>query len=136
MMLIGQSGVVISLVLLGSMFLLPESTARSYLVLLFMLTFLFSMQCFIGPTFWLMLAEIFPMRVRGLANGVAVFCNWMGNVIVAFAFPNLIAAVQGNTFFIFAVINAGTLAFYARFLPETFGHTLESLERHFEERYS
>lgn len=136
MMIIGQTGVVVSLVMLGFMFLLPTSTVRSYLVLLFMLTFLFSMQCFIGPTFWLMLAEIFPMRVRGLANGVAVFCNWMGNVIVAFAFPNLIAAVQGNTFFVFAVINALTLAFYARFLPETFGHTLESLERHFEEKYS
>ena len=136
MMIIGQTGVVVSLVMLGFMFLLPASVTRSYLVLLFMLTFLFSMQCFTGPTFWLMLAEMFPMRVRGLANGVAVFCNWMGNVIVAFAFPNLIAAVQGNTFFVFAVINALTLAFYARFLPETFGHTLESLERHFEERYS
>lgn len=136
MMIIGQTGVVVSLVMLGFMFLLPASTVRSYLVLLFMLTFLFSMQCFIGPTFWLMLAEIFPMRVRGLANGVAVFCNWMGNVIVAFAFPNLIAAVQGNTFFVFAVINALTLVFYVRFLPETFGHTLESLERHFEEKYS
>ena len=113
-----------------------EAKDRSYLVLLFMLTFLFSMQCFIGPTFWLMLSEIFPMRVRGLANGVAVFCNWMGNVIVAFAFPNLIAAVQGNTFFVFAVVNAITLAFYARYLPETFGHSLESLERDFEKRYS
>lgn len=136
MMLIGQFGVVVSLLALGSMFLLPESTARSYLVLLFMLTFLFSMQCFIGPTFWLMLSEMFPMRVRGLANGVAVFCNWMGNVIVAFAFPNLIEAVQGNTFFVFAVVNILTLAFYFRFLPETFGHSLESLERHFEEKYS
>ena len=136
MMIIGQTGVVVSLVMLGFMFLLPASMTRSYLVLLFMLTFLFSMQCFIGPTFWLMLAEMFPMRVRGLANGVAVFCNWMGNVIVAFAFPNLISLVQGNTFFVFAVINALTLVFYARFLPETFGHTLESLERHFEEKYS
>ncbi len=136
MMLIGQGGVVISLVLLGSMFALPTSTARSYLVLTFMLTFLFSMQCFIGPTFWLMLSEMFPMRVRGLANGVAVFCNWMGNVIVAFAFPNLIAAVQGNTFFIFAAVNVVTFAFYAKYLPETFGHSLESLERHFEKQYS
>ncbi len=136
MMLLGQAGVVVSLVLLGSMFQLPESTARSYSVLAFMLTFLFFMQCFIGPTFWLMLAEIFPMRVRGLANGVAVFCNWMGNVVVAFAFPNLIAAVEGNTFFVFAVVNACTFLFYLRFLPETRGHSLESLERHFEEKYS
>ena len=57
-------------------------------------------------------------------------------LLVVCAFPNLIAAVQGNTFFVFAVINALTLAFYVRFLPETFGHTLESLERHFEEKYS
>ena len=109
---------------------------RSLLVLLFMLSFLYFMQCFIGVTFWLMLSEIFPMRVRGLANGIAVFCNWVGNIIVSFTFPNLIEAVQGNVFFIFAVVNLGTLAFYARFLPETKGHSLESLERHFEERYS
>ena len=134
--LTGQSGCVGSLIVLGLVFLLPESTARSYLVLLFMLSFLFFMQCFIGVTFWLMLSEIFPMRVRGIANGIAVFCNWTGNVIVAFAFPNLIEAVQGTVFFIFAAVNICSLLFYWRFLPETFGHSLESLERRFEKRYS
>ncbi|RLP09804.1 sugar porter family MFS transporter [Propionibacterium australiense] len=136
MMLTGQSGVVGSLIVLGLVFLLPESTVRSYLVLLFMLSFLFFMQCFIGVTFWLMLSEIFPMRVRGIANGVAVLCNWLGNVIVSFTFPNLIEAVQGNVFFIFAVVNICSLLFYWRFLPETFGQTLEALERRFEEDYS
>ena len=136
MILIGQTGCVASLIALGLVFLLPESGLRSCLVLLFMLSFLYFMQCFIGVTFWLMLSEIFPMRVRGLANGIAVFCNWVGNIIVSFTFPNLIEAVQGNVFFIFAVVNLGTLAFYTRFLPETKGHSLESLERHFEERYS
>ena len=136
MILTGQSGCVGSLIVLGLVFLLPESTARSYLVLLFMLSFLFFMQCFIGVTFWLMLSEIFPMRVRGIANGIAVFCNWTGNVIVAFAFPNLIEAVQGTVFFIFAAVNICSLLFYWHFLPETFGHSLESLERRFEKRYS
>ncbi|WP_103062600.1 sugar porter family MFS transporter [Actinomyces qiguomingii] len=136
MIITGQTGCVASLIALGLVFLLPESTARSYLVLLFMLTFLFFMQCFIGVTFWLMLSEIFPMRVRGLANGVAVFSNWVGNVIVAFAFPNLIELIQGNAFFVFALINLGSLAFYVRFLPETKGHSLEELERIFEKRYS
>ncbi|RJF41377.1 sugar porter family MFS transporter [Actinomyces sp. 2119] len=136
MILTGQTGCVASLLALWLTFLLPESTARSYLVLLFMLTFLFFMQCFIGVTFWLMLAEIFPMRVRGLANGVAVFSNWVGNIIVAFTFPNLIELVQGNVFLIFALVNLGSLAFYARFLPETKGHSLEELERIFEKRYS
>lgn len=136
MILTGQTGCVASLMALGLVFLMPESTARSYLVLVFMLSFLFFMQCFIGVTFWLMLSEIFPMRVRGLANGVAVFCNWMGNVIVAFTFPNLIESIQGNVFFVFALVNLGSLAFYAKFLPETKGHSLEDLERIFQERYS
>lgn len=136
MILTGQSGCVASLIALGLVFLLPETVVRSYLVLLFMLSFLFFMQCFIGVTFWLMLAEIFPMRVRGIANGIAVFCNWVGNVIVAFVFPNLIAAVQGGVFFIFALVNIGSLIYYWRLLSETFGHSLESLERHFEEVYS
>ena len=68
----GQAGLTMALALIGIFFLLPESMLRSYLVLAGMLVFLFFMQACIGPIFWLLLAEIFPLRIRGFATGLAV----------------------------------------------------------------
>jgi len=66
MLLTGQIGVIVSLVLIAFCFLvLPESAARSYLVLASMLTFLLFMQGCIATVFWLMLSEIFPLLLRG-----------------------------------------------------------------------
>lgn len=70
MLLTGQTGVTISLVLIAfSSLVLPESAARSYLVLASMLTFLLFMQGCIATAFWLMLSETFPLRLRGFAMG-------------------------------------------------------------------
>lgn len=101
-----------------------------------MMTFLFFMQCFVAVIFWLMLAEIFPLRVRGKVMGMAVFANWMANFLVALVFPPLQEALHGKTFFIFALINLGTVLFYWKFIPETRGRSLEELEAHFRDTYS
>lgn len=132
MLVFGQIGVTCSLAALGASFsFLPNGTARSYLVLAFMMLFLFFMQGFVAVIFWLMLAEIFPLRIRGKAMGLAVFANWAANFLVARLFPPLQAALHGGLFFIFAVINFATILFYLAFIPETKDKSLEELERHF-----
>lgn len=128
MLRIGMSGLVVSQALLGLAFLLPEAPWRSYLILALMLLFLTFMQMFCSIVFWLMMAEIFPLRVRGLAMGIAVFCQWISNGLVTFLFPILLAAIGMRTFFIFAVINLVVLLWEQRYLPETKGKTLEQLE--------
>jgi major inositol transporter-like SP family MFS transporter len=132
----GQAGLTVALALIGIFFLLPESTLRSYLVLTGMLIFLFFMQACIGPIFWLLLAEIFPMRIRGFATGLAVSFVWIANTIVSLVFPILIDAIQGNTFFLFAIVNVGTLVFYIRSIPETKGRSLERVEEELTERFT
>jgi major inositol transporter-like SP family MFS transporter len=132
----GQAGLTAALALIGVFFLLPESTLRSYLVLVGMLVFLFFMQSCIGPIFWLLLSEIFPMRIRGFAVGFATSFVWIANVIVSLVFPPLIAAIGGFTFFVFAAINIGTLVFYIRSLPETKGRSLERVEEELTERFT
>lgn len=129
----GQVGVTISLVLLGACFLLPQSTLRSYAVLGFMLIFLFFMQSMIATVWWLMMSEMFPLRFRGFAMGIAIFAQWISNGTVALTFPVLINSFGGNTFLILALINSATIVFLAKFLPETRGKTLEELEEHFQE---
>ena len=132
MLLIGQIGVTCALALMGAMFtVIAPGPTRAYLVLAFMMLFLFFMQGFVAVIFWLMLAEIFPLRIRGKAMGLAVFANWMANFLVASLFPPLEAALGGNLFFIFAAINFATIFFYLKFIPETKGRSLEQLEEDF-----
>lgn len=132
----GQAGLTTALLLIGVFFLMPESTLRSYLVLGGMLMFLFFMQSCIGPIFWLLLAEIFPLRMRGFATGLAISFVWIANTIVSLVFPILISRIEGYTFFLFAVINVGTLVFYATSVPETKDRSLETVEAEMEERFT
>ncbi|MFH8568082.1 sugar porter family MFS transporter [Streptomyces sp. NPDC017993] len=132
MLLTGQLGVTASLVLIAvCLMVLPQSTARSYLVLAFMLTFLLFMQGCVATVFWLMLSEIFPLRLRGFAMGTAVFGTWMANFVVTLTFPPLMDAIGGVTFLIFAAVNVVTYVFYLRAVPETRGRSMEELESHF-----
>jgi major inositol transporter-like SP family MFS transporter len=132
----GQAGLTAALALIGIFFLLPESSLRSYLVLAGMLLFLLFMQACIGPIFWLLLAEIFPLRIRGFATGLAISFVWIANTIVSLVFPILIDSIQGSTFFLFAVINIGTLIFYIRSIPETKGRSLEKVEEELQRRFT
>jgi len=132
MLLTGQIGVTVSLVLIaGCLLVLPDSAARSYLVLASMLIFLLFMQGCVATVFWLMLSEIFPLRLRGFAMGVAVIGTWLANFLVTLLFPPLIAAIGGVTFLIFAAINVGAFVFYVRRVPETRGRSMEAIEAHF-----
>ncbi|MDX2932749.1 MFS transporter [Streptomyces ipomoeae] len=131
-LLTGQVGVTVSLVLIGFCFLvLPESTVRSHLVLAAMLTFPLFMQGCTATVFWLMLSEIFPLRLRGLATGTAVFGTWMADFLVTLVFPPLISAVGGTTFLLFAAVNATTFVYYLRAVPETKGRSMKAIESPF-----
>ena len=91
----------------------------------------------IGPLVWLMLAEIFPLKIRSFAMGVCVFVLWMANAAVAFAFPPVVAALGiAPTFFIFAALGVASLIFIKTSVPETRGKTLEEFEEEFSAAYS
>ncbi|WP_223838533.1 sugar porter family MFS transporter [Saccharopolyspora pogona] len=137
LLITGFAGVTASLVILAVSFLLPHSAASSYLVLLAMVLFVAIATCFLGIGIWLLLSEIFPLAIRGLAMGVAVFALWAANTLVSFVFP-LAVGSAGPTwaFAAFALINAAATVFTILFVPETRGRTLEQLEDEFRERHS
>jgi major inositol transporter-like SP family MFS transporter len=132
LLITGFSGVAVSQFILALAFLLPESSAKSYLVLAAMVVFVAFVQCFIGIGVWLLLSEIFPITIRGFAMGIAVFLLWVTNTIISFVFPILVASLGASkTFGIFVVINILSVIFVARFTPETKGRTLEEVEDDF-----
>jgi major inositol transporter-like SP family MFS transporter len=132
LLVFGFASVATAHVVLALSFLVPESTFRSYLILGAMLTFMFCMQTFAGPLVRLMLAEIFPTIIRGFAVGISVACLWAANTFISFVFP-IVAEGLGSTpvFLVFAVINAISLSFVVKYVPETRGRTLEELEDDF-----
>jgi major inositol transporter-like SP family MFS transporter len=132
LVMIGFAGVAAGHLILALMFLLPESTARAYLILIGMLVVVFFVQTFIGTLIWLLLSEIFPMTIRGFAMGAAVFVLWTTNTLISFVFPLLVGALGATlTFGLFVLVNIGSLLFVWKFSPETRGRTLEELEDDF-----
>jgi sugar porter (SP) family MFS transporter len=83
----------------------------------------------LGPVFWLLIAEIFPLAVRGRAMSLATVANWSFNLIVSATFLNLVGAVgSAGAFLIYGVLSLVALAFIAMMVPETKGRSLEQIE--------
>ncbi len=84
----------------------------------------------LGPVFWLLISEIFPLAVRGRGMSVATVANWGSNFAVTLVFPKMVEALgSAGTFLIFAVLTIGALLFTWRVVPETKGRSLEEMER-------
>jgi hypothetical protein len=110
--------------------LLPAGSAvRPYVILVLVAAFVLSMQTFLNIAVWVWLAEIFPLHMRGLGIGVAVFFGWFTNGVLALYFPSLVEGIGiTGAFYLFAAIGAIALVFVITQVPETRGRSLEALE--------
>ncbi|MBD1383541.1 sugar porter family MFS transporter [Metabacillus arenae] len=133
MLLIGLIGTTTSLLLIGVFSnVLEGSAALPYVVLSLTVTFLAFMQGAVAPVTWLMLAEIFPLQLRGLGMGIGVFCLWIVNFFIGLSFPILLEKIGlSTTFFVFTAMGLLSITFVKKYLPETKDRTLEELEHYF-----
>ena len=116
---------------------IPDGDIKPYFILLFVILFVFCMQATIGPLVWLLLAEIFPLKIRSFAMGVCVFCLWSANAVVAFGFPPMVAAVGiASSFFVFAALGVLAWIFIYTMVPETRGVSLEEFEEEMRDAHS
>jgi sugar porter (SP) family MFS transporter len=83
----------------------------------------------LGPVFWLLIAEIFPLAVRGRGMAICTVANWGANLVVTLVFLDVIKAIgPAGIFFAFAAICGVSFLFSARVVPETTGRSLEEIE--------
>ena len=138
MLMTGQIGTTLALLLIGVFSLvLPSGDPRAFAVLAMTVTFLAFQQGAISPVTWLMLSEIFPMRMRGFGMGVAAVVLWLTNFVIGLVFPSLVSGIGiSTTFFLFVAAGVLSLAFVKRYVPETKGRTLETLEAELRARLS
>jgi SP family arabinose:H+ symporter-like MFS transporter len=99
--------------------------------LLLILAFILCFASCIGPVFWILMAEIFPSRIRGIGMSIAVFVQWASDFVVVLLFPSLLKLLGGAlTFGLLALIAFGMIFVAWTMIPETTGKTLEQIEQH------
>ncbi len=143
---IGMTGIVLSLILLGSSFLLMNTLGEVgkwlSVVLVFFYIAFFAIS--IGPLGWLIISEVFPQKVRGLGSSIGSLAVWFFNATVTFTFFKIVKAFTvsgtelqaggetlGNpagAFFFYALIALVGIVWGYYFVPETKGVSLERIE--------
>ena len=129
LLIFGTIGCVFALVALGIFF--ASSTLKhdfSGLALICLIVYIGSFAIGLGPVFWLMISEIFPLKVRSAAMSVSTIANWASNFLVATFFLTLTGAITiEGTFWLYAGFGVAAILFFAFRLPETKNRSLEEI---------
>ena len=130
LLLISLGGMTISLGVLGLAFSLPQlSGSLGWIAVGSLMVYVGSFAVGLGPVFWLILSEIYPLSVRGRAMSVGTIANWGANLIVALSFLTLTQVMgKAATFWLYGAVSIGAWLFAFFLVPETKGKTLEQIE--------
>lgn len=120
-MLISQLGIILGFVM--------QNEFVAILALVSVLAYVAGFAISLGPILWVVLSEIYPLKIRGQALGIALFVNWLTNYLVVLTFLIFINKMGiAGTFCLYGVITLITLIFIYRYIPETKGKSLEEIE--------
>uniref|UniRef100_A0A3Q3X2P3 Solute carrier family 2, facilitated glucose transporter member 8 n=1 Tax=Mola mola TaxID=94237 RepID=A0A3Q3X2P3_MOLML len=107
-------------------------TDLAWLALASMAVFITGFALGWGPVPWLIMSEIFPIKVRGFASAVCVLTNWSMAFVVTKTFQYMMNFLtSAGTFWMFACMCVANVIFTIAFIPETKGKTLEQIEATF-----
>ena len=105
------------------------TTMNADLVLYGILGFIACFAFSLGPVMWVLLSELYPLKIRGLAIGMIAFVNSLVSSIIQLIFPwELSNLGNAMTFFLFGAIAMVGFLVMVKIVPETKGKTLEELE--------
>jgi SP family galactose:H+ symporter-like MFS transporter len=137
LLLWGIAGMAISLLVLGAGFAFGRAGRGAsggwlgWLTAGSLMVYVGTFALGLGPVFWLLIAEIYPLTVRARAMSVATVANWGANLLVAVTFLTLTQVLgRAGTFWLYAVVALVAWVFALRLVPETKGKTLEEIEAH------
>jgi SP family arabinose:H+ symporter-like MFS transporter len=126
LLLIGVAGAFISLAGVGILFAL-DSTLIIIPLLFYVASFAFSY----GPIVWVIISEIFPTRIRGLAASIGSFSLMVTGFFITLTNPVLLESIEpSGTFFLYAGLTLPAIWFIWKYVPETKGKSLEEIEKY------
>jgi sugar porter (SP) family MFS transporter len=129
LMLLGSIGLGVVYLILGGAYYL-EFTGWPVLLLVITAIAIYAMS--LAPITWVVLSEIFPNKIRGVAMSIATFSLWIASFVLTFTFPILNDALGASgTFWVYSIICIAGFFFIKGKLPETKGKSLEEIEMEF-----
>ena len=128
----GVSGMIVALLLIGIYFLFGESLGiSSIFLLIFFLSYVFCCAISICAVVFVLLSEMYPTKVRGLAMSIAGFSLRIGTYLIGQLTPWMLQNLTpAGTFFLFAVMCVPYILIVWKLVPETTGKSLEEIERY------
>ena len=128
----GVSGMVLSLLLIGFYFHFSESMGLpDSFLLFFFLFYVFCCAISISAVIFVLLSEMYPTRIRGMAMSIAGFALWIGTYLVGQLTPWMLQNLTPTgTFLLFALMCVPYMLIVWKLIPETTGKSLEEIERY------
>lgn len=128
----GVSGMIFCLIMIAVYFSFHESwNLGVWFMLTFFLLYVFCCAVSISAVVFVLLSEMYPNRVRGLAMSIAGFALWIGTYLIGQLTPWMLENLRPTgTFILFAVMCVPYILIMWRCIPETAGMSLEDIERY------
>lgn len=127
----GLTGVMLSLFALSGSFALADVLGENlkWLAVGSLITYIICFAMSLGPIGWILVSEVFPLKIRGIAMSICTVSNFAFNFFVVASFPILLHRIGGAwTFAIFGIVSIICIIFVYFFVPETKGISLEQIE--------
>lgn len=125
LLMIGSIGMAIGMFAIGSLAFM-KVIGISTLVFIIIYTASFMMSW--GPICWVLIAEIFPNKIRGKAVAIAVAAQWAANYFISSTYPAMMEFSSGVTYCFYGAMSVLSFVFVWKMVPETKGKTLEEME--------
>jgi sugar porter (SP) family MFS transporter len=126
---LGSGGMALALIALAAAFGVPAlAGVRAPIALGSLMVYVGCFAFSLGPIVWLLISEVFPLRVRGRGMSLATLANWAANFAVSLVFLGMLEVLgTPATFLVYAALCIATIVFTARLVPETKGRELETI---------
>jgi SP family galactose:H+ symporter-like MFS transporter len=130
LLLAGTGGMVITMGALGLLFRTHVNGGHlATLEVVLLMAYVASFAIGLGPIFWLLISEIYPLKIRGEAEGTAAATNWVFNFLVSMTFLTLVQVMgASDSFWLYGLLSVAAWFFCYKLVPETKGRTLEEIE--------
>jgi len=130
----GVGGMIFCLLMIG-LYFLPVTDLPTWFMLTFFLLYVFCTAISISAVVFVLLSEMYPNRVRGLAMSIAGFALWIGTYLIGQLTPWMLENLTpAGTFFLFAFMCLPYLWIMYKYVPDTTGKTLEEIEAYWKIR--